>query len=239
MNMFYKFVRYVKTYKVNNNTLLSFEKKRLWLALLPSIVFVSLVWLAFISEISGILGPDFSQFGILPRELKGLRGIILSPFIHSSFSHLLSNTLPLILLIWFLFYFYSKIAFPTFIYLWLFSGLLTWLIGRGNYHVGASGIVFALIWFLFFSGIFRRSIQLIAVSLIVAFIYGSTVWSIFPFAELVDSSISWEGHLAGTISGLITAVVLRHQGPQKKEKVWEDEIDKNEEFDLEDTELNN
>ncbi len=168
-----------------------------------------------------------------------MRGIILSPFIHSSFSHLLSNTLPLILLIWFLFYFYSKIAFPTFIYLWLFSGLLTWLIGRGNYHVGASGIVFALIWFLFFSGIFRRSIQLIAVSLIVAFIYGSTVWSIFPFAELVDSSISWEGHLAGTISGLITAVVLRHQGPQKKEKVWEDEIDKNEEFDLEDTELNN
>ena len=89
--------------------------------------------------------------------------------------------------------------------------------------MGASGLVFALMFFLFFSGIFRKSIQLVAVSLIVAFIYGSTVWSIFPFAELIDASISWEGHLAGTISGFITAVVLRHKGPQKIEKIWDDE----------------
>ncbi|HHU41653.1 MAG TPA: rhomboid family intramembrane serine protease [Fermentimonas caenicola] len=172
---------------------------------------------------AGLFGSDFSQFGILPREIKGLRGIVFSPFIHSSVSHIASNTLPLLILIQFLFYFYSKIAFSTFAYLWFLSGILTWIIGRGYYHVGASGIVFSIMFFLFFSGVFRKSIQLIAVSLIVAFVYGSTVWSIFPIAELVDSSISWEGHLAGTLSGLVIAVALRHQGPQKIEKVWEDE----------------
>lgn len=201
----------------------SFEKKRVWLALLPSIVFVSLLWISFAMNAAGLFGSDFSQFGILPREIKGLRGIVFSPFIHSSVSHIASNTLPLLILIQFLFYFYSKIAFSTFAYLWFLSGILTWIIGRGYYHVGASGIVFSIMFFLFFSGVFRKSIQLIAVSLIVAFVYGSTVWSIFPIAELVDSSISWEGHLAGTLSGLVIAVALRHQGPQKIEKVWEDE----------------
>lgn len=229
--MFFNFVKHQKQDWVNDNKLMNYEKKRLWLSLLPSIVFVSLVWLVFVVNISGLLGSEFSQFGILPRELKGLRGIIFTPFIHSSFSHLLSNTLPLILLIWFLFYFYSKIAFSAFVYLWILSGFFTWIIGRSSYHVGASGLVFALMFFLFFSGIFRKSIQLIAVSLIVAFIYGSTLWSILPFAELVDASISWEGHLAGTISGLITAVILRHQGPQKIEKMWEEEEEN--EIDLE------
>ena len=212
---------------------MNFEKKRLWLALLPSIVFVSLVWLAFVMDVSGILTPYFSQLGILPRELKGLRGIIFSPFIHSSLSHIVSNTLPLLILIWFLFYFYSKIAFSTFTYLWILSGLFTWVIGRGYYHVGASGLVFALMFFLFFSGILRKSIQLIAVSLVVAFVYGSTVWSIFPFAELVDATISWEGHLSGTMAGLITAIILRHQGPQKIQKVWEDEDEDDNEEDNE------
>ena len=205
------------------NKIDSFEKKRVWLALLPSIVCVSLLWISFAMNAAGLFGSDFSQFGILPREIKGLRGIVFSPFIHSSVSHIASNTLPLLILIQFLFYFYSKIAFSTFAYLWFLSGILTWIIGRGYYHVGASGIVFSIMFFLFFSGVFRKSIQLIAVSLIVAFVYGSTVWSIFPIAELVDSSISWEGHLAGTLSGLVIAVALRHQGPQKIEKVWEDE----------------
>lgn len=235
--MFYKFVIYVKYDQVKDNIFMSFEKKRLWLALLPSIVFVSLIWLVFVLNIAGLLGPDFSQLGVLPRELKGLRGVIFSPFIHSSVSHILSNTLPLLILIWFLFYFYSKIAFSTFAYLWILSGFFTWIIGRGYYHVGASGLVFSIMFFLFFSGVFRKSRQLIAVSLVVAFIYGSTVWSIFPFAELVDASISWEGHLAGTLSGLITAIVLRHQGPQKAEEVWEDDDEEDEED--ENGEMNN
>lgn len=199
------------------------EKKRARLALLPAVVFVVLVWLAFIVDYAGLFQWDLSRLGILPGVAKGLIGILFSPFIHTSFSHLLSNTLPLLILIWFLFYFYSKIAFGAFVSLWLSSGFLTWIIGRGSYHVGASGFVFALLFFLFFSGILRKYIPLVAVSLVVAFIYGSTVWSIFPITEMVDISISWEGHLSGAISGLIFALIFRKQGPQKPEEVWVEE----------------
>lgn len=199
------------------------EKKRIWLALLPSLVFVSFVWLVFLLDQTGLLGDRFSQWGIHPGEINGLKGIIFSPFIHTTFSHLLSNTLPLIILIWFLFYFYNNIASIAFVILWILSGIFTWLIGRGATHVGASGLVFAILFFLFFSGIFRRYIPLVAVSMIVAFIYGSTVWSIFPVTELVDPSISWEGHLSGAIGGLLMAVIFRKQGPQKPPVVWKEE----------------
>ena len=201
----------------------NFEKKRIWLALLPALVIVSFVWLVFLLNYSGLFGDRFSQWGIRPGDINGLKGIIFSPFIHTTFSHLLSNTLPLIILIWFLFYFYSNIATFVFITLWLLSGIITWLIGRGATHVGASGLVFAILFFLFFSGLFRKHIPLVAVSLIVAFIYGSTVWSIFPVTELVDPSISWEGHLSGAISGLLLAIIFRKQGPQKPPIVWDEE----------------
>ena len=201
----------------------NFEKKRIWLALLPALVIVSFVWLVFLLNYSGLFGDRFSQWGVRPGDINGLKGIIFSPFIHTTFSHLLSNTLPLIILIWFLFYFYSNIATFVFITLWLLSGIITWLIGRGATHVGASGLVFAILFFLFFSGLLRKYIPLVAVSLIVAFIYGSTVWSIFPVTELVDPSISWEGHLSGAISGLLLAIIFRKQGPQKPPIVWDEE----------------
>lgn len=210
----------------------TFEKKRMWLALLPSVVCVALVWLSFALGQTELFESSISRWGIMPRELAGLKGIILSPFIHSSLSHVWSNTLPLLILIWFLFYFYSKIAFQAFVYLWLMSGLLTWVIGRGAYHVGASGVVFALLFFLFLSGLLRKYTPLIAVSLVVIFIYGSTIWSIFPITEWIDSSISWEGHLSGTLSGLILAVIFRKEGPQRPIHVWEeDEDDDNEKGD--------
>ncbi len=210
---------------IDNTSWYTLEKKRARLALLPSIVFVVLVWIAYIIDYAGVLPSNFPHLGILPGVGRGIVGIFFSPFIHNSFSHLLSNTLPLLILIWFLFYFYSKIAFSVFICLWLCSGLLTWIIGRGGYHVGASGLVFALLFFLFFSGIVRKYIPLIAVSLIVAFIYGSTVWSIFPITEMIDASISWEGHLSGAIAGLVFALVFRKQGPQRPQKEWEEEED--------------
>lgn len=201
----------------------TFEKKRIWLAFLPSLVWVALIWLTFLVDQAGVVEGGISMWGILPREVIGLRGVLFSPFIHSSLSHVWSNTLPLLILIWFIFYFYSKIAFRAFFYLWIMSGLITWVIGRGSYHVGASGLVFALLFFLFFSGLLRKYIPLVAVSLVVAFIYGSTVWSIFPITEWIDADISWEGHLSGAISGVIFAIVYRKEGPQKPPSPWEDD----------------
>ncbi len=215
-------------YCMNSNDIIPpsgpfFEKKRVWLAFLPSFVWVVLVWLAFAVDQSDVLGERLSQWGIMPRELSGLKGVLLAPFIHSSLSHVWSNTLPLLILIWFHFYFYSKIAFRSFLYMWFMSGLLTWGIGRGVYHVGASGLVFALLFFLFFSGLLRKYIPLVAVSLVVAFIYGSTIWSIFPFTEWIDATISWEGHLSGAITGSLLAIIYRDQGPQKPLPFWEEE----------------
>jgi membrane associated rhomboid family serine protease len=203
----------------------SFEKKRMWLALLPAILLIAMIWLSFIVAYAGLPEWNYSRLGIKPGELSGLKGIIFSPFLHSSFSHLWSNTLSLLILVWFLFYFYSKIAFRTLLYLWILSGFVTWIIGRDSYHVGASGVVFAILFFLFFSGLFRKYITLVAVSMIVAFIYGGTLWSIFPIAEMVDASISWEGHLSGAVSGLLLAVIFRKQGPQKPEEIWEEEYE--------------
>jgi membrane associated rhomboid family serine protease len=205
------------------------ERKRMNLAMIPATIFVALVWLMFIIDHTALFGKGLSKLGIMPGDYNGLVGIFFSPFLHSSFSHLWSNTLPLLILIWLLFYFYRNIALPTFIYLWIISGFFTWLIGRDSYHIGASGLVFALLFFIFFSGILRRYIPLISVSLVVAFIYGSTIWSMFPFAELVDITISWEGHLSGAISGLIVALIFRKQGPQRPVNIWVDDEESDDE----------
>ncbi len=201
--------------KMSENSEIAREKKRMWLALIPPIVFNVILWLIFALYISGVSEFDVFRLGILPRHTEGLPGIAFAPLIHQSVSHLFSNTIPILILMWCLFYFYSQIAFESFFYLWLLSGLFTWMIGRESYHIGASGLVFAMIFFLFFSGILRKHVPLIALSLVVIFIYGSMIWSIFPFSEWIDTKISWEAHLSGAISGLIMAVILRKQGPQK------------------------
>lgn len=121
----------------------------MWLALLPAILFVAIIWLSFIFANAGVSDWNYSRLGIKPGDVGGLKGIIFSPFLHSSFSHLWSNTLSLLILIWLLFYFYSKIALNMLLYLWVLSGSVTWIIGRDSYHVGASGLVFAILFFLF------------------------------------------------------------------------------------------
>lgn len=198
------------------------QKKRIRLATIPALVICVLVWLTFLIDYARIFRFNFSLLGIYPRQLNGLAGIVFSPFIHGSLSHLVSNTFPMLVLFSLLFYFYNQIAFKSLTLLWLLSGFFTWLIGRNSYHVGASGLIFALVFFLFFSGLFRKYIPLVAVSMVVAFVYGSTVWSIFPITEYIDVNLSWEAHLSGAAAGLIVAFVFRSRGPQKPEVLWEE-----------------
>lgn len=207
------------------------ETKRLLYALFFPCVFVLILWLVFLLERG--MGSDWHRLGIYPRSAEGLWGILTEPFIHSDAKHLFSNSLPLIILGWCLFYFYHEISFWVASLVWLVSGFLTWRFGRESWHIGASGLVYALSFFLFFSGIFRKYVPLTAISLLVAFLYGSTLWNMFPFAELVDPSISWEGHLSGAISGLLSAVIFSKFGPQRppdeadldEEEAWEDEFE--------------
>ena len=213
----------------NQDSLFTIEKKRMRIAFVPTIVFICLLWLILLLDTS--LNLHLYRYGIYPLELKGVPGIFLSPFIHQSIKHLFSNTLPLMVLMWCLFYFYNQIANKTLLMLWLLSGLLTWAIGREAWHIGASGIIYSLTFFLFFSGLFRRHTPLIAISLVVAFLYGSNVWNMFPWSMHLDSNVSWEGHLSGGISGFIVAILFYKHGPQKPVKVWVDEDDDEEDID--------
>ena len=207
----------------NQDTLFSIEKKRMRIAFVPTLVFICLLWLILLLDTS--LNLHLYKYGVYPLELKGVPGILLSPFIHQSTKHLLSNTLPLVVLMWCLYYFYSQIANKTLLLLWFLSGLLTWIIGREAWHIGVSGIIYSLTFFLFFSGLFRRHTPLIAISLVVAFLYGSNVWNMFPWSVHLDANVSWEGHLSGGISGFIVAILFHKHGPQKPVKVWIDEDD--------------
>ncbi len=209
---------------IDEEIIVSIEKKRMRLAFIPTIVFISILWLIFLLD--HFLELNIYKLGVYPLKTYGLFGVVFSPLIHSSAKHLFSNTIPLIVLMWCLFYFYREIAFKTFFFLWLLSGFLTWIIGREAWHVGASGIIYSLSFFLFFSGILRKHIPLVAISLVVAFLYGSTVWNMTPWSMYLDTSVSWEGHLSGGVSGFIIAIIYRKHGPQKPKKVWiEDEYD--------------
>ena len=165
------------------------------------------------------------KYGVYPRNPSGLKGVLFSPFLHSGFEHLINNSIPILVLGTSLFYFYKDLAGKVIFWSWLMAGIWLWVSGRENFHIGASGIVYALASFLFFSGLFRRQKQLIAISLLVTFLYGSMVWGILP----IEEGISFEGHLWGAVSGLVLAIYFKKQGPQRKKYDWELEDDDDDE----------
>ncbi|GAA4268095.1 rhomboid family intramembrane serine protease [Hyunsoonleella aestuarii] len=181
------------------------------------ILFVLIIWLIFWFEVR--FGYNFSKYGIYPQSLKGLRGIILSPFIHGDIQHIYHNSIPLFVLSMALFYFYRPIAWKVILIGIVFSGFLTWCIGRPSYHIGASGLIYVLVSFTFFKGVLAKHYRLIALSLLVVFLYGSMIWYTIP----IEKGISWEGHLSGLIVGILFAVYFRKEIAKPKKYVWEEE----------------
>ena len=164
---------------------------------------------------------DWYYLGVYPQKIQGLKGILLSPFIHGSIKHLFNNIVPLFFLLSAMIHFYDKLAYTIYICIHIGCGVILWFIGREVFHIGASGVVYGLASFMFFSGILRKNTQLLAFSMLITFLYGSMVWGIFP--ETVKKGVSWEAHLSGAIIGLILAIVLIKKGPQRKKYEWEDE----------------
>ena len=181
------------------------------------ILFVLCIWIVFWYEVR--FGHNFTSFGVYPQKFSGLKGIVFSPFIHGDIKHLYHNTIPLFVLSSALFYFYRHIAWKVLGFGILISGLLTWSFARPAYHIGASGLIYVLFSFTFFKGIFAKHYRLIALSLLVIFLYGSLVMYALP----IEAGISWEGHLSGLITGLLFALIFKKEIAKPNKYVWERE----------------
>ncbi|MCX6240106.1 MAG: rhomboid family intramembrane serine protease [Bacteroidia bacterium] len=201
------------------------EKRIVRHSLFVSGSMVIVLWLVKLFEFEFQL--DFSTWGVLPLDVKGLSGILFSPLIHANFEHLIANTLPLFVLVFSLFFFYRKSSYTIFVLIYLLSGVFVWLGGREALHIGASGVIYGLAAFLFLSGIISFNIRLLTISMIVSLIYGGMFWGIFP----IKPDISWESHLWGGISGLGLALHYRksiptdHSDEEIDENIQENEIE--------------
>ncbi|MVO07820.1 rhomboid family intramembrane serine protease [Flavobacterium sp. TP390] len=171
--------------------------------LLP-FLFVLFLWVVFWIETKFHI--NFHHYGIYPRENFGIKGIFLSWALHGNLSHLINNSLALSVLLSFLRFFYRNQTYKIIVLGIVFSGLGTWLLGRSSYHIGASGLIYVLVSFIFFKGIFTKYYRLMAVSFVVILLYGGMLWYMFPN---IEKGISWEGHLSGFVTGLSFALLIK------------------------------
>ena len=195
------------------------EKRKFIHSLVFPTFFLVLLWVIKISEVA--LDVNFVRLGLFPLTASGLKGIFFAPLIHGDFRHLIDNSVPLYFLSIAIFYFYRPVAYRVFFLTWFISGLIVWLTARPAYHIGASGLVYGFASFVFFSGVIRNNVNLLAISLIVVFLYGSLIWGIFPY----DLQISWESHLVGGMTGLAMAFFYRSYGPQQDKEEWPEDDD--------------
>ena len=179
------------------------ERNSFWKNTFLVFVLLSVLWIVQIVQYFGLV--DLSAYGNWPHHVEGLKGIIFSPFIHGSFEHLASNTLPMLVLLTVLLNAYPRLALPVLIFVHLLSGILVWLFAPDTgVHIGISGIIYGIAAFLVASGIFRKDRTSVTIAIAVGLVYGSMVWGFIP-----QQGISWQSHLYGFMSGVFIAFILR------------------------------
>ncbi|MFT7555518.1 MAG: membrane associated rhomboid family serine protease [Planctomycetota bacterium] len=193
---------------------------RLRVAFTIAMSFALLLWLLKLAEY--LFGLDFTPLGIYPRRTDGLAGILLAPFIHGSFAHLFANTAPIVVMGTMLLYGYPRAAKVLLPAVYLGGGIGVWLFAREAYHIGASGVSFGLLFFVFTVGVLRWERRTIAISLLVFFLYGGMISGLVPTAP----DISFESHLCGALIGIVLAFLLRHRDPAPPRKQYSWEIEK-------------
>lgn len=202
-------------YTASDRARLSFK-----LAVKIALAFVVLVWVVFGLQL--LVGPELTRLGLRPRDAAGLIGLLTTPLLHGSFSHLLSNSLPLFVGGVAMLFLYPNSSVRVLPMLYLGSAALAWTFARPSIHIGASGLVYGMLTYVFVAGIVRRDLRSVGVSLMVWFFYGSMIWGVFPVAP----RMSWELHASGLVLGLILAIVYRHwDRPPLKKYDWEDDDD--------------
>lgn len=191
------------------------KKVGIWVYAFWPMIFLAVCWGVWLY---GTQVENIVKIGVRPRTMKGLLGILTHPFFHSThlsdgaidFSHIMNNSVPLLLLGSALMYYYKDLSYKIFIWLFIGTGVWLWSFGRPSNHIGASGIVYALFGFLTISGFIKKNKNLLALSMATVFLYGSMVWGMFP----TDPKVSWEGHLSGFLIGTVLAIYFRKKGPQ-------------------------
>ena len=190
------------------------------LAVKLTLGFVALIW--FIQLLNWALDLGVEDFGVRPRELAGLPGILFAPLMHSGFAHLIANSVPLLIVGTAMLYLYPSAALLVLPAVYLGPGIAVWVFARGGVHVGASGLIYGLVSYIFVAGMIRRDRRAIAASLLVSFLYGASVWGVLP----IEPGVSWETHLAAAVIGLALALALRRLDiPPRRRYTWEDEKD--------------
>ncbi|MEO7176004.1 MAG: rhomboid family intramembrane serine protease, partial [Saprospiraceae bacterium] len=168
---------------------------------------------------------DVGYYGIYPRQILGLKGILTSPLIHGSWSHLINNSIPLFVLLCIIFYFFRRISWQIILMVYLLTGLSVWLFGRPVFHIGASGVIYGLVSFVFWSGLFRKNVRSIVLSLIVLFLYSGMFLGVLPN----QPGISWESHLLGGLMGILVAWIYKgvlEEADQTSTEELQDETEK-------------
>ena len=196
------------------------SRQLLKLAAALSIGFVALLWL--IQLMNWGLDLDPWPFGVQPRQWSGLVGIVTGPLVHSDFGHLFTNSLPLATVGAAMLFLYPFSAMRVLPIVYFGTGLLVWLFGRGAVHLGASGLVYGMVSYVFVAGLLRRDRRAVAVSLLAVLMYGSLAWGVLP----IEPGVSWETHLSAAALGVLSAVTLRRLDvPPRKRYEWEDSAD--------------
>ena len=204
---------------IQNRSDTTADTRRLRIAFAMALSFALLLWVLKLVEYFG--GLDFTRFGIYPRRADGLAGVLLAPFIHGSFAHLFANTAPIIVIGTMLLYGYQRAAKVLLPAVYLGGGIAVWLFAREAYHIGASGLAFGMLFFVFTAGVLRWERRNIAISLVVFFLYGGMISGVIPGVH----DISFESHLSGALIGILLAFLLRYRDPEspRKQYSWEQE----------------
>ncbi len=192
---------------------ISSTKRHFKSSLRISVWSVVLIWGFFLYH--RLFFIDIRAWGIFPRATWSLHDIFTAPLTHGDIYHLISNTFPLFVSMGIIFYFYRRVAWQAFLSIYVLTGIAMWAFAdlffgeTKSVHIGASGVIYGLVAFIFWTGIFRRNFRSVILALVVLFLFQGMFAGISPALEA--EQISWEGHLLGALSGILVAWLLRRK----------------------------